>query len=223
MNSESPDELRARRRAARIATNRADILDAAERTFAERGITEGSLRDIAKSAGFSTAALYNYFDSKQQLLAETLIRRGTELLEVIDRAADEAATPMAKLHRIVDATVAFFATYPDFRRMLRRAREADETLAAALTQHASDQVPQVARTFALMTGIVKDGQRSGEIRDGNADALTHLYMTLVYEHVFLAAGDNPIGALTLEQFQGLIDGALRVSDAGRRRDRRQTP
>src|SRR6478672_9884698 len=113
-----PDELRARRRAARVADNRSDILDAAERTFAERGLTDGSLRDIAKHAGFSTAAIYNYFENKQQLLAETLLRRGTELLEVIERAASDADTPMGKLHRIVEATAEFFAAYPYFRRIL---------------------------------------------------------------------------------------------------------
>jgi hypothetical protein len=35
-------------------------------------------------------------------------------------------------------------------------------------------------------------------------------MTLVYEHVFLDAGDGAIGALTREQFQALIDGAFRA-------------
>ena len=205
----APDELRARRRAARIAANRADILDAAERTFAANGITEGSLRDIAASAGFSTAAIYNYFDNKQHLLAEALIRRGTELLDVINRAAGEATTPMAKLHSIADATVAFFASYPDFLRLLRHAREADDTIAAVLAQHAGEQADLVGRTFTVMTEIVEKGQQAGEIRVGNANALSHLFMTLVYEHIFLAASENSIGALTLEQFQGVIDGALR--------------
>ena len=216
VNEPSPKELRARRRAARIADNRADILGAAERTFAERGITDASLRDIATAAGFSTAAIYNYFDSKDHLLAETLIRRGTELLTVIDTAAAEAGTPMAKLHCIADATVAFFASFPDFRRLLRRAREADATLSSLLTQHAADEVERVARTFALMTGIVEDGQRLGEIREGPPTALTHLYMALVYEHVFLA-GENAAGALTLEQFQDMLDGAFRATGVGRRR------
>ena len=216
MNDPSPKALRARRRAPRIADNRTDILDAAERVFAERGTTEGSLRDIATAAGFSTAAIYNYFDSKDHLLAETLIRRGTELLAVIDSAAAEAGTPMAKLHGIAEATVAFFAAFPDFRRLLRRARDADATLSSLLTQHAADEVDRVVRTFALMTGIVEDGQRLGEIREGAPSALTHLYMSFVYEHVFLA-GENPTGALTLEQFQDMLDGAFRATGPGRRR------
>jgi AcrR family transcriptional regulator len=205
----SADERRARRRAARVADNRADILDAAERTFAERGLTEGSLRDISKHSGFSTAAIYNYFENKQHLLAETLSRRGTELLEVITNAGTQGTSPMAKLQQIIDGTVEFFDRYPDFRQMLRRVREADPTVMEALTHYAADRLDLFTQTLALMTTIVEEGQHTGEIRQGNPSALLHLYMTLVYEHVHLSTTTQPMGALTLDQFHALIDGALR--------------
>jgi AcrR family transcriptional regulator len=221
MNMRSPappvaDELRARRRAAKAAVNRADILDAAERIFAERGLTEGSLRDIAKHSGFSTAAIYNYFDNKQHLLAETLVRRGTDLLDVIDAAAASDGTPMDRLHRIVDDTVAFFETYPDFRQILRHVRESEAIITSVLTEHAADRniFPE---TLTLMTAVLEEGQRIGEIRDGSPGALIHLYMTLVNEHVYLAGSANPgIGSLSLEQFHAVIDGALRRPAARKR-------
>jgi AcrR family transcriptional regulator len=208
----SPDELRAQRRAARAADNRADILDAAERAFAERGL-DGSLRDIAKLAGFSTAAIYNYFENKQQLFAETLSRRGIELLDVIGRSAASADRPMAKLHAIVDGAVEFFETYPDFRRMLRQVREVDNTIPEIIRQQASDRIEEFTRSVALMVGIIKDGQAAGEIRDGSASALLHFYMTLVYEHVYLATPENPAPALTRDQFHEMVDGALRATTA----------
>jgi AcrR family transcriptional regulator len=221
MNMRSPappvaDELRARRRAAKAAVNRADILDAAERIFAERGLTEGSLRDIAKHSGFSTAAIYNYFDNKQHLLAETLVRRGTDLLDVIDTAAASDGSPMDRLHRIVDDTVAFFETYPDFRQILRHVRESEAIITSVLTEHAADRniFPE---TLTLMTAVLEEGQRIGEIRDGSPGALIHLYMTLVNEHVYLAGSANPgIGSLSLEQFHAVIDGALRRPAARKR-------
>ena len=206
----SPDELRAQRRAARAADNRADILDAAERAFAERGL-DASLRDIAKLAGFSTAAIYNYFENKQQLFAETLSRRGIELLDVIDRSAATADRPMAKLHAIIDCSVEFFETYPDFRRMLRQVREVDSTIPEIIRQQASDRIEEFTRWVALMVGIIEDGQAAGEIRDGSASALLHFYVSLVYEHVFLATRENPAPALTREQFHDLVDGALRAA------------
>lgn len=217
----APEELRAQRRAARLAGNRADILDAAERTFAERGLAEGSLRDIAKHAGFSTAAIYNYFDNKQHLLAETLARRGVELLDVIERAAASDTAPMAQLHAIVEGTVTFFARYPDFRRMLRHARESDATI-AALEEYVGDRADLFPSTLDVMTRIVAEGQERGDIRQGSPTALIHLYMTLVYEHVFLMGSDNPDDALTLPQFQDLVEGALRPATPSRTQGPRES-
>ena len=189
--------------------NRADILDAAERIFAARGLTDGSLRDIARHSGFSTAAIYNYFDNKQHLLAETLIRRGTELLAVIGTAANHDGSPMARLHRIVDDTVAFFETYPDFRQILRHVRESEAIIASVLTEHAAER-NVFPETLILLTNVLEEGQRIGEIREGSSGALIHLYMTLVNEYVYLAGSANPgLGSLTIEQFHALVDGALR--------------
>lgn len=204
----SPEELRARRRAARAAGNRSDILDAAERAFAERGL-DGSLREIAQLSGFSTAAIYKYFDSKQQLFAETLSRRGLELLQVIDSSAEGAEGPMEKLHAIVDGAVGFFETYPDFGRMLRSVREVGFVMPEIIRDEASDRIEEFTRSVALMIGIIEAGQRAGEIRSGAASALLHLYMTLVYEHVSLAAPDNPAPSLDRQEFHDLVDGALR--------------
>jgi AcrR family transcriptional regulator len=204
----SPEELRARRRAARAAGNRSDILDAAERAFAERGL-DGSLREIAQLSGFSTAAIYKYFDSKQQLFAETLSRRGLELLQVIEQSAEGADGPMDKLHAIVDGAIGFFESFPDFGRMLRSVRETGFAIPEVIRDEASERIEEFTRSVALMVGIVEAGQQAGEIRNGSASALLHFYMTLVYEHVFLLAPDNPAPSLGREEFHELIDGALR--------------
>lgn len=49
------------------------ILDAAERLFAEQGPTV-SIRDIAAEAGLSHSAIYRYFDSKDEILRQVLVR-----------------------------------------------------------------------------------------------------------------------------------------------------
>jgi hypothetical protein len=118
---------------------------------------------------------------------------------------------MARLHRIVDDTVAFFDTYPDFRQILRHVRASEAIITRVLTEHAAERniFPE---NLALMTNVLEEGQRVGEIREGSPGALIHLYMTLVNEHVYLAGSGNPgLGSLTIEQFHELIDGALRRS------------
>ena len=111
--SEAEPDPRARRRAARRAENRTAILDAAERVFGEHGIRDGSLRQIALLSGFSPAAIYLFFENKQHLLAETLTRRGAELVGALQIAAEGDVSPLDTLHRIVDVTWAFFEAHPD--------------------------------------------------------------------------------------------------------------
>src|ERR1700712_3841788 len=93
-------ERRAERRAPRRAENRTEILDAAEKVFGARGLRDGSLREIGEESGFSPAAIYLFFDNKQHLVAETLSRRGDELIAAVSLEAASDVTPLAKLHRI---------------------------------------------------------------------------------------------------------------------------
>ncbi len=127
-------ERRAERRATRRAENRVEILDAAEQVFGEDGFRDGSLRRIAVLSGFSTAAIYLFFENKQHLLSETLSRRTDELNQLIRDAAEEAGEPLYKLQAIVDLTVDFFAERPFFRLMLRHLRGGPEITAPVLAE-----------------------------------------------------------------------------------------
>jgi TetR/AcrR family acrAB operon transcriptional repressor len=207
---EAPPDRRAQRRAARRDENRAEILDAAERVFGEHGVRDGSLREIALYSGFSTAAIYLFFENKRHLLSETLTRRGAELVATLQSAADADVSPLEKLHRIVDVTVAFFDARPDFRRMLRHITGGTPIIGSALAEYAGEPDGYFRTAMTILAGIIAEGQDAGEIRAGDASALAHLYSVLLNEHVLLAAGaESGIGTLTPEQFHGLIDGTLR--------------
>src|ERR1039458_6368961 len=134
---EAQPDLRARRRAARRSENRTEILDAAERVFGEHGVRDGSLRQIALLSGFSTAAIYLFFENKQHLLAETLTRRGAELVCELQIAAAGDLSPIDTLHRIVDVTWAFFEAHPDFRGLVRHITGGTAIVGPALAEYAS--------------------------------------------------------------------------------------
>lgn len=57
------------------------ILDAAERLFAKRGILSVSIRDIAAEAGMPHSAIYRYFEGKDDVVREVLIRGRTRQQE----------------------------------------------------------------------------------------------------------------------------------------------
>jgi AcrR family transcriptional regulator len=206
----SQDDPRERRRAARVASNRGDILDAAERVFAEKGPASGSLRDIAHASGFSTAAIYNYFENKQDLLDATIVRRSTELYDSMRTTVGDLDEPLAKLHGLVDASIEFFERYPDFRRLLRHGPATDEVLGSTIAELANNNADLLTQILDLITGVITEGQRAHQIRAGDPYALTRFYMALVSEHVVLSSGPaGSAGTLTDDEFHDVIEGALR--------------
>ena len=204
-------QLRAERREARAEDNRRQILDAAERVAGEQGLAAASIREIAAAAGFSSAALYLFFDNKEHLLAAAMTRRGAELVAVLEGAAHGPGTALARLHKIVDVTVEFFADRPDFRRLLRQISPAGPITGPVLSRYVTDPHAHFTKAMALIARVIRQGQRQQEIRAGQPAALGHLFSVMVNEHVFLAAEDSrgDRGSLTKAQFHALIDGAFR--------------
>src|SRR3712207_9169731 len=56
---------RAGRREERKAQNRAKLLVAARKVFAEKGLGEATARDIVRETDLATGTFYNYFDDKE--------------------------------------------------------------------------------------------------------------------------------------------------------------
>lgn len=86
------------------------ILEAARRVFEVEGLEAASLRGIAAQAGYTPAALYFHFDSKEALYAEVLQASLARLVETVERAVAGAASPADRLNA---AALAFFQFYAD--------------------------------------------------------------------------------------------------------------
>jgi AcrR family transcriptional regulator len=212
---EADADPRSQRRAARRSENRTEILDAAERVFGQHGVRDGSLRQIAVLSGFSPAAIYLFFENKQDLLVETLTRRGAVLVNALQDAAEGDLSPIDTLHRIIDITKAFFEAHPDFRGLVRHLTGGAAVVGPALAGYANHVDGYFNKAMTLLTDIVARGQEMGEIREGNALALAHLYSVLVNEHVLLGSEDgSKVVPLSEGQFHALVDGALRKSGLG---------
>lgn len=202
------EDLRSQRRAARRMESQTAILDAAERVFSEDGLRTGSLRRIADLSGYSTAAIYKFFDSKQHLVVETLNRRADEYLAELNKAADSTGSALQRLHYIVDAAAAFFSARSQFRSLIRQMQGGSVIVGPMLDAFADDVYGRYGQAMALMAQLVQQGQEAGEIRDGDPAALAHLASVLTNEY---ALGDV---AIAPSVFHALFDGAMRAPTAG---------
>src|SRR5215470_5357353 len=103
-------ELKTGRRKAVSDLKRELILDAARRVFEAEGLDGASLRAIAAGAGYTPAALYFHFESKEAIYAEVLRTSLTNLGLAVNRAVSRAKTPADRLRA---AATAFFRYYDD--------------------------------------------------------------------------------------------------------------
>src|SRR5437016_6590255 len=86
------------------------ILDAARKVFEADGLEGASLRAIATAAGYTPAALYFHFESKEAIYAEVLRESLADLAKAVARAITRAKTPADQLRA---AAMAFFRYYAD--------------------------------------------------------------------------------------------------------------
>ena len=137
------EQRRAGRREAVSEHKRGLILRAAREVFEAEGLEGASLRAVAARAGYTPAALYFHFDSKEAIYAEVLQASLARLGKAVDAAVAKAKGPEARLRA---AAMAFFRYYAEsprdldlgfylFRGGMKPAglgRERDELLNAAL-------------------------------------------------------------------------------------------
>lgn len=86
------------REAYRVA-RRQQIIDAAYRCFAEKGFQKTTVRDICGAANLSVGAVYNYFRSKDDIIAASGEEDQRRIAEMISSAA--AADPEDPLGNLV--------------------------------------------------------------------------------------------------------------------------
>jgi AcrR family transcriptional regulator len=136
-------ETRRNRREAVSGHKRKLILDAARQVFAEEGLEGASLRAIAVRAGYTPAALYFHFESKEAIYAEVLKSSLAALGAAVDLTVEQARSPAQRLKAAAMSFFRFYAENPRdldlgfylFRGGMKPAglgHERDETLNSAL-------------------------------------------------------------------------------------------
>lgn len=68
------------------------ILDVTSALIAERGLENVSLREIAKTADYSPAALYKYFNSKADIIHAVMRRENQALITLLKTAPDDISS-----------------------------------------------------------------------------------------------------------------------------------
>src|SRR5215211_6409014 len=135
------------------AASMAAILDAAEKVFGEEGFHSATTATIATRAGVSKGLVFNYFATKDDLLAAIVNRRLKEQL-TFWRDLDLTGTPVARLRQIVDRGLDSVIAHPDAHRLyfsLLLQPGASKPVQAAV----DELKPALAEYYSLIEGLFK--------------------------------------------------------------------
>jgi AcrR family transcriptional regulator len=153
------------------------ILQAALKVFARRGMAAAKISDIAKEAGLSHGLVYHYFKSKEEIFTTLVTKASQGSAHVIQYAKQQEGSPLARLRWMT-------------RMILQSISGEGAYLFLIMTQaFTSDVVPEEVKrmtdneqaTSMLKTTIplIIEGQRAGDMVQGDPEQLAVCYYSLI--------------------------------------------
>ncbi|WP_168218526.1 TetR/AcrR family transcriptional regulator [Nocardioides eburneiflavus] len=134
----------------------ANLLAAAIKTFAEHGFHGSSIKDVARAAGVSPAAIYLYADSKEELLY--LISRDghQEAVRVVEAAVAGGGSVLERTRRAVHDLVLHHVRFHTMSRVV------NYELAALSREHSEEIVALRRQLNDAFKHLVDDGITGGD-------------------------------------------------------------
>ena len=193
------------------------ILRATAHILKTKGFQACSTNAVAKKAGVSIGSLYQYFPSKEALvaaLAEQHARRGYELLlESVREAAERPRSIEASVRHFIGAMVRLHTDDAVLHRVLMEQLPAIKSGVVAM-QRASNQSAALVRAWL-------EAHR-GELRELDVEVATYVLVTCVEAVTHLRLMDRPAQLDTATLIDELSELVLRYLglSPGRRQERR---
>ena len=157
-----------------------EILNVAERLFAEEGFDGTSVRDIAKKANINVAMISYYFGSKEKLLEAVVIHRiGTMKLR-LENLLQEDSTPIEKIEKLV----VYYINQINANRSIYQILHFE--LSTKKREINTDAFTEVKKNnLKIMESIVKEGQLQGIFQPNINIALLSptIIGSLIYFHM----------------------------------------
>lgn len=135
-----------------------DVVDAAARVFQQRGYHATRLEDIAEELGMHKGSLYNYIDSKEDLLLAVVAPPAARLLATLDELDHSDLPPSEKIRsvarshaQVVEEFFPYVAVYVH---------------EIAGQRHSDEWSEKDRRYVRFLVDVIEDGLRDGSFADG---------------------------------------------------------
>lgn len=160
------------------------IIAATMHCVAEVGYARATIREIARTAGITSANLYNYFSKKSELMEAAIAARADIALPRLRGAAQSPGNAVDRIDAVLDESGRLMREYPELAAFEWAIR--GQSVVAVYPDGAGDGGFQALRD--IVKGIVDDAYRNGGVR---RDAAVEAIYALVYGLTELAATQSP--------------------------------
>ena len=136
------------------------IMESAEKLFAEKGFAGTSVRDIADEAGVNLAMISYYFGSKEKLLEAIFRYRGEYIkLQLENMIQNKTMNSLEKMTILMDNYINRIMQQQCFHKIMAREQMMD------VGGTTSKLIKQLKKTNQeLVTKIIAEGQKKGEFK-----------------------------------------------------------
>ena len=176
------------------AVREQQMLDAAVRTFGQRGYMAASMDEIAELAGVSKPLVYLYLNSKEDLFTACIRREAGALTEAVRSGVDRELPADRQLWDGLRAFFTYTAEHPDGWSVLHlQARTHGEGFAAEVAAMREEIVAFVTQ---LIVAAAREAHRDPDLGEGEVAGLAE---ALVGAAESLAAWANATPGVTARQ------------------------
>lgn len=158
-------------------------MDAAVEAAAIHGLARLSVGDVATRAGLSRQTLYKYFPSKDELVAEAVVREVGTIVEQVVSAADAYDDPAASLEAAIVTTLRLTGEHQLLDRLIHTEPE------ALLPLLVGDGGPVTGAVRAIVEQIVE--RRMPELSPADVHRCADLLGRLLVSYAVSAPDDSP--------------------------------
>jgi AcrR family transcriptional regulator len=174
---------------------RDEILATATQLFIQQGYHGLAMRQISEALGVSKAALYYYFEDKEELLLAIL----TDYLEEIETAiaAIQAQTESGaeQIRRFVEMVL----QQPAERRAIIRLASQEMAQLSASARTRFNRLYH-EKFIGKLTALLQSGMEKGEFRPLDAETAAWALLGIMYPYFYPAhSGNRPIEANTIDE------------------------
>lgn len=143
------------------------IMDAALEVFAEKGLKNATMEDVATKAELSKGAIYLYFKSKEHLFFAIDQRAGLMLRERFAEASRSEKTGLFKVRAIGRAYYQFCFDHPNYFKAMSYVERMDPQTFKAIAEEMLPKGQQGGQqtSLAILAEAIETGQKDGSIAE----------------------------------------------------------